>query len=97
MRTYYSIGEMKIVHTAEAYDIERFRVEIARLREALEGVIRIADRDCPEFRAARAALVSQCLVLDCARYSKGQYRHLEPAGARDRLAQKPYCNWRGNK
>lgn len=26
------------------------------LREALKGVIRIADRDCPEFRAARAAL-----------------------------------------
>ena len=44
-----------------------------------------------------ATLVAQGLVLDCARYSKGQYRHLEPAGARDRLAQKPYCNWRGNK
>jgi hypothetical protein len=26
------------------------------LREALKGVVRIADRDCPEFRAARAAL-----------------------------------------
>lgn len=26
------------------------------LREALNGVIRVADRDCPEFRAARAAL-----------------------------------------
>lgn len=33
--------------------------EIERLREALEGVIRIADRDCPEFRAARAALAEQ--------------------------------------
>jgi hypothetical protein len=27
-----------------------------KLREALEGVISIADRDCPAFRAARAAL-----------------------------------------
>lgn len=48
-------------------------------------------------RDLAALLVSQGLVLDCARYSKGAYRHLEPAGARDRLAQKPYCNWRGNK
>lgn len=36
--------------------IERLNAENERLREALEGVIRIADRDCPEFRAARAAL-----------------------------------------
>jgi len=46
-------------------------------------------------RDLAAVLVSQGLVLDCARYSKGDYRHLEPAGARDRLEQKPYCNWRG--
>jgi len=45
-------------------------------------------------RDLAATLVSQGLVLDCARYSKGIYRHLEPAGARDRLAQKPYCNWK---
>jgi hypothetical protein len=30
--------------------------EIDRLREALRGVIAVADRDCPEFRKARAAL-----------------------------------------
>lgn len=30
-----------------------------RLREALEGVIRIADRNCPEFRVARAALAEK--------------------------------------
>ena len=30
--------------------------QVAALREVLKGVIRIADRDCPEFRAARAAL-----------------------------------------
>jgi hypothetical protein len=59
MRTYYSIGEMKTVLTAEADEIERLRAENARLREALEGVIRIADRDCPEFRAARAALAEK--------------------------------------
>lgn len=35
---------------------ERLDAEIERLREALKGVIRIADRNCPEFRAARAAL-----------------------------------------
>lgn len=40
-------------------EIERLRSENARLREALEGVIRIADRDCPEFRAARAALAEK--------------------------------------
>jgi len=37
-------------------DIVTLGQEVGRLREALEGVIRIADRDCPEFRAARAAL-----------------------------------------
>lgn len=35
---------------------KKLAAENKRLREALEGVIRIADRDCPEFRAARAAL-----------------------------------------
>jgi hypothetical protein len=37
-------------------DIVTLGQEVGRLREAMEGVIRIADRDCPEFRAARAAL-----------------------------------------
>ena len=37
-------------------EIERLKSENIRLREALKGVIRIADRDCPEFRAAHAAL-----------------------------------------
>jgi hypothetical protein len=37
-------------------DIVTLGQEVGRLREALDGVIRIADRDCPEFRAARAAL-----------------------------------------
>lgn len=40
----------------QAVDIVTLGQEVGRLREALEGVIRIADRDCPEFRAARAAL-----------------------------------------
>ena len=39
-------------------------------------------------------LVSWGVVLDCARYSGGVYRHLEPAGVRSRLTQKPYCNQR---
>lgn len=38
-----------------------------------------------------AMLVRQGLVLDCARYSKGRYRHMEPQGVRLRLTQKPYC------
>jgi endonuclease YncB( thermonuclease family) len=38
-----------------------------------------------------AAMVASGAALDCARYSGGMYRHLEPAGARDRLRQKPYC------
>lgn len=37
-------------------DIITLGQEVGRLREAMEGVVRIADRDCPEFRAARAAL-----------------------------------------
>lgn len=30
-------------------------------------------------------------ALDCAHYSHGKYRLDEPAGARERLIQKPYC------
>jgi hypothetical protein len=41
------------------YRLAKSEVDNERLREALEGVIRIADRDCPEFRAARAALAEQ--------------------------------------
>ena len=43
----------------QAIDIVTLGQEVGRLREALEGVIRIADRDCPEFRAARAALAEK--------------------------------------
>lgn len=43
----------------QALDIVTLGQEVGRLREALEGVIRIADRDCPEFRAARAALAGK--------------------------------------
>jgi hypothetical protein len=37
----------------------KLRDEIERLREALRGVIAVADRDCPEFRKARAALAGE--------------------------------------
>lgn len=37
-------------------EIERLRAQVAALQEALIGVINIADRNCPEFRAARVAL-----------------------------------------
>lgn len=36
-------------------------------------------------------VVRSGLALDCARYSGGRYRSLEPAGVRARLMQKPYC------
>jgi endonuclease YncB( thermonuclease family) len=39
-----------------------------------------------------ALLVIQGAALDCARYSGGAYRKLEPATSRGRLKQKPYCN-----
>lgn len=42
-----------------------------------------------------AELVRRGAALDCLRYSAGRYRALEPAGARSRLAQKPYCLLRG--
>ncbi len=38
-----------------------------------------------------ARMVEDGYALDCAHYSKGLYRSLEPAGARSRLIQKPYC------
>jgi endonuclease YncB( thermonuclease family) len=38
-----------------------------------------------------AELVKAGLALDCAHYSGGRYRRFEPAGARARLIQKPYC------
>lgn len=47
------------VYGEAADELERLNAENERLREALEGVIRIADRDCPEFRAARAALAEK--------------------------------------
>ena len=51
---------VKTQEEARAHDYSvRMHDENARLREALIGVIRIADRDCPEFRAARAALAEK--------------------------------------
>ena len=38
-----------------------------------------------------ARMVGDGYALDCAHYSKGLYRSLEPAGARSRLIQKGYC------
>lgn len=38
-----------------------------------------------------ALLVSRGYALDCARYSYGKYRTLEPEGVRVFLRQKPYC------
>lgn len=34
-------------------------------------------------------------ALDCETYSRRKYRRHEPAGARMKLIQKPYCNHRG--
>lgn len=38
-----------------------------------------------------AMMVANGFALDCARYSGGKYRHLEPAGIRQKLTQKNYC------
>lgn len=38
-----------------------------------------------------AEMVRTGYALDCAHYSKGEYRKLEPEGIRQRLSQKPYC------
>lgn len=38
-----------------------------------------------------AQIISDGYALDCAHYSHGLYRSLEPAGARSRLIQKGYC------
>lgn len=38
-----------------------------------------------------ARMVQDGFALDCERYSGGQYRSLEPMGARSRLIQKGYC------
>lgn len=38
-----------------------------------------------------ARMVREGYALDCASYSKGKYRKMEPPGARARLKQKPYC------
>ena len=36
-------------------------------------------------------MVKDGFALDCAHYSKGVYRKLEPVGIRSRLIQKGYC------
>lgn len=39
-----------------------------------------------------AAMVMFGAALDCPRYSKGEYRQIEPPGARERIKQKKYCS-----
>jgi micrococcal nuclease len=38
-----------------------------------------------------AEIIRRGAALDCAHYSHGRYRHLEPPGARARLRQARYC------
>lgn len=38
-----------------------------------------------------AEIIRRGLALDCARWSFGRYRSLEPAGVRDLIRQQPYC------
>ena len=38
-----------------------------------------------------AEIIRRGYALDCARYSGGKYRTIEPFDARRRLLQKPYC------
>lgn len=39
-----------------------------------------------------AAMVMFGAALDCPRYSKGEYRQIEPAWSRERIKQQSYCN-----
>jgi len=48
---------MTIALREAAKELDRLRAEVERLRAALRGVIRVADRKTVEFDAARAALV----------------------------------------
>ena len=51
------VAEFSVSRTDELQrDLAKALSDIERLRAALRGVITIADRNCPEFRAARAAL-----------------------------------------
>jgi micrococcal nuclease len=38
-----------------------------------------------------ATLVQRGFALDCTRYSRGKYKHLEPTGIRSVITSKPYC------
>jgi micrococcal nuclease len=38
-----------------------------------------------------AEIIRRGLALDCARWSFGRYRSLEPDGVRDVISQEPYC------
>jgi len=58
-KTKIALQKVQEHSSKQALDIVTLGQEVGRLREALEGVIRIADRDCPEFRAARAALAQK--------------------------------------
>ena len=49
------------------------------------GVCKINDKDIG------AELIRRGYALDCFHYSNGKYRHLEPAGIRNKLASKGYC------
>lgn len=44
-----------------------------------------------------ASLVSMGKVLDCPRYSRGEFARFEPASVRQKLKQKPYCNPLGQR
>jgi len=45
----------------------------------------------PIYSDLGAELVRRGAALDCARYSHGQYRALEPMHVRDKIEQKRYC------
>ena len=52
---YHDLDQMRAL-TEAAAEIERLEADNARLRAALRGVLRVADRKTDEFDEARAAL-----------------------------------------
>ena len=45
----------------------------------------------PDGQEINKLLIQRGVVLDCKRYSGGEYRELEPLASRMTLIQKPYC------
>lgn len=86
--------ELSEPHGAEAREVLRRIVGGSTVRCEAAGMSYkrvVATCFLADGRDVGAAMVSLGAALDCAHYSGGAYRALEPAGVRAILIQKPYC------